>query len=310
MLLLIGAAGFLSCDKDDDPEPTTGTTIVDILSNDPEYSLLVEAVVKAGLDGLLGAPGQFTVFAPKNDEFQAFLDAAGTGSVANTPANVLADVLTYHVIVAELKSTDLQTGYYETANATFDGNTQVGTDMYFKVDNGVMINGEVSVTAADIDASNGLIHSVSDVITFPTVVTFATADENFTSLVAALTAPGLPTDFVEVLSGDGPFTVFAPTNPAFQALLDSNPDWDSPSDIPTDLLDTVLKYHVSGAGNVRSTDLSDGMMVPTLAGVDFTIDLSDDTPRIIAGSNTANIVVTDVQSKNGVIHVIDAVILP
>ena len=96
-----------------------------------------------------------------------------------------------------------------------------------------------------------------------------------------------------------------------QALLDSNPDWNSVADIPTDVLETVLLYHVTDAGNVRSTDLTDDMMVTTLAsGETFTIDLDPANPTIIAGGNTAQIIATDVQGVNGVIHAIDTVILP
>jgi uncharacterized surface protein with fasciclin (FAS1) repeats len=161
-----------------------------------------------------------------------------------------------------------------------------------------------------VTVSNGVIHVIDAVIAPPTVVTFATADPNFSSLVAALTATGLNTDFVNVLSGAGPFTVFAPNNAAFQALLDSNPDWNTVADIPVATLEAVLLYHVAN-GNVRSTDLVDNMEVTTLSNdAKFEIDLDQNPPMIMAGSNTANIVVTDVQTQNGVIHVIDTVILP
>jgi len=310
-LLLIGLVGFSSCNNDDDDDSMTpANDIFSVLAADPDYSILVDALEKTGLDEFLALPAQFTLFAPKDPAFQAFLDAAGTGSVANTPADVLNDVLTYHVIGSERKAADLETGYYETGNITFPGNNQIATALYINVDNGVVLNGQAEVVDADIDASNGVIHEIDEVINLATVVTFAANDPNFSLLAAALTTPGLPTDFLEVLSGDGPFSVFAPTNAAFEALLLSNPDWDTPADIPSELLDTVLKYHVTDAGNVRSTDLTDGMSVPTLAGVDFSIDLSGDVPVINAGSNTANIIATDVQAKNGVIHVIDTVILP
>jgi uncharacterized surface protein with fasciclin (FAS1) repeats len=142
-------------------------------------------------------------------------------------------------------------------------------------------------------------------------VTFALADPNFSTLVQALTVTGLTTDFVSVLSGEGPFTVFAPTNAAFQALLDSNPDWNTLTDIPVATLEAVLLYHVTSAGNVRAEQLVNGQEVTTLSnGATFSIDLNGATPMIMAGSNQANIIATDVQATNGVIHAIDAVILP
>ena len=309
ILLTISSFTFVSCDNEDDDVPST-PNIIEFAQNDPNFSLLVEAVVKTGLDGVLSGNGPFTLFAPNNTAFQAFLDAAGTNTVANTPTDVLTQVLTNHVLGGTFLSSDLQTGYGTTLSGTNFGD-DVNASIYINTDNGVTINGTSTVTQADVNVSNGVIHVIDAVIAPPSVVTFAVADPNFSSLVAALTATGLTTNFVEVLSGDGPFTVFAPTNAAFQALLDSNASWNSVADIPTGVLETVLLYHVTGAGNVRSTDLQDGQIVNTLANETFTIDLSNpNAPAITAGSNTANIVFTDVQAQNGVVHVIDTVILP
>jgi uncharacterized surface protein with fasciclin (FAS1) repeats len=310
-LLLLGAVTvFTSCDDDDndDTDPVEETTIVSFASEDPNFSILVDAVVKAELDGVLSGDGPFTVFAPTNDAFQAFLDEAGTGSVENTPKEVLASVLTNHVLSGNVLSTDLTTGYFNTLSATAFGDAT--TSLYIDLSNGVTINGGSTVVSADNTVDNGVIHAIDAVIGLPTVVTFATSNPDLSILVEALTAEGLTTNFVDVLSGDGPFTVFAPTNDAFVALLNSNDDWNSLADIPTDLLETVLLYHVTDAGNVRAGMLTDGQEVPTLAGESFTIDLSGEVPGITAGSNAAKIIATDVQATNGVVHVIDTVILP
>lgn len=298
---------FTACDDDDDmPEPVS-QTIVDFASADPNFSILVDAVVKAELDGVLSGDGPFTVFAPTNDAFQAFLDAAGTNTVANTPKDVLVAVLTNHVLSGKQLSSDLSTGYYSTLSATGFG--EATTSLFIEVDNGVKINGTSTVISANNEVDNGVIHAIDAVIAPANIVTLAVANPNFSSLVAALTRADLTIDFVSVLSGAGPFTVFAPTNDAFQALLDSNPDWNSLNDIPVDLLQTVLLYHVTDAGNVRAGDLTDGQQVTTLSnGETFTINLEG--PTIQAGSNTAKIIATDVQAVNGVIHAIDTVILP
>jgi uncharacterized surface protein with fasciclin (FAS1) repeats len=306
--LFIASLAFVACKKEDDmPAPTEN--IVQFAQNNPDFSLLVEAAIKADLVGALGSPGPLTLFAPRNDAFQAFLDAAGTGSVANTPADVLRAVLTNHVVGGEFRAADLITGYGSTISPTAFG-SNIFTSIYVNIDGGVTINGDARVINADVPVTNGVIHVVDKVIAPPTVVTFALADQNFSSLVAALTRAGLSTDFVAALTGEGPFTVFAPTNAAFQNLLNSNPAWNSLDDIPAAVLEQVLLYHVSGAGNVRSSNLSDGMIVPTLGGKTFSINLSVNPPQIVADQNTANIIFTDVQGTNGVIHVIDAVILP
>ncbi|MCB9039575.1 MAG: fasciclin domain-containing protein [Lewinellaceae bacterium] len=310
-LLLLGSVTiFTACNNDDEtPTPAEPNTIVDYVLGDDNFSLLRDAVVKAELDGVLSGAGPFTVFAPDNAAFQAFLNAIGTNTIDNTPKEALVAVLTNHVLSGDVKSGDLSTGYFSTLSATGFGDAT--TSIYINLDGGVTINGTASVTKADVNVDNGVIHVIDEVISLPTIVTFALADPNFSSLVAALTAEGLSANFVDVLSGDGPFTVFAPTNAAFQALLDSNPDWNTIADIPVNVLETVLLYHVTDAGNVRSTDLVDDMMVTTLAsGETFTIDLDTATPTIIAGGNTAQIIATDVQAINGVIHAIDTVILP
>jgi uncharacterized surface protein with fasciclin (FAS1) repeats len=298
------------CDNNDDDAPQPDPTVFEFVQNNSDFDILRSALERTGLDALLNTGGPFTVFAPDDDAFQAFLTNAGIASINDIPVDVLTQVLTYHVIGGEFRSTNLVTGYVSTASATKFG-SDIYADLYVNIDNGVVLNGSVNVDQADVVVENGVIHVVDQVIALPNVVTFAVSNPNFSILVQALTRTDLTTDFVSVLSGEGPFTVFAPTNAAFQALLNSNPTWNSLNDIPADVLEKVLLYHVTAAGNVRSTDLTDGQVVPTLAsGETFTIDLTGPTPRINAGSNSANIIATDVQSTNGVIHAIDTVILP
>jgi len=308
-LLLLGSVTlFTACEDDDGPEPMEDTTIVSFAQDNPDFSILVDAVVKAELDGVLSGTGPFTVFAPNNDAFEAFLTTAGTNTIEDTPKDILVSVLTNHVVSGNVLSTDLSTGYVPTLSETGYGNAT--TSLYVDLSNGVTLNGGASVISADNEVDNGVVHAVDQVIGLPNVVTFATSNPDLSILVEALTADGLNTNFVDVLSGDGPFTVFAPSNAAFQALLDSNDDWNDLTDIPTETLETVLLYHVTDAGNVRSDMLSDGMEVNTLASETFTIDLSGENPTINAGSNSATIVATDIQAVNGVVHVIDTVILP
>ncbi|NJM80192.1 MAG: fasciclin domain-containing protein [Flavobacterium sp.] len=178
--------------------------------------------------------------------------------------------------------------------------------------NGIKINGSVNVIRPNIRVFNGVIHVVDKVISIPTVVTHAVANPNFTSLVAALTRQGNTTDFVSVLSSNGPFTVFAPTNDAFGSLLtELNTTFGA---IPEPVLDKVLKYHVV-AGNVRSTDLpASGSVIPTIAGntpgTSFTL-LTSPTIRLKDANNReCPIIATDVQASNGVIHVLSRVLLP
>jgi len=121
-------------------------------------------------------------------------------------------------------------------------------------------------------------------------------------LVAALTRSDLAFDFVDFLSGDGPFTVFAPTNAAFAALLDSNPAWSALDDIDAATLDAVLKYHVISGVNAESTSLVDGTEIATANGEMVTINTVNGVTVTDKGGAVANVDLADVQGTNGVVH--------
>jgi len=312
ILVAIFAIFLSACDNDDSnvqPELPIEKDIVEIAVADANFSSLVAALTKADLVSTLEADGPYTVFAPTNDAFAAFLSANGFSSLDEVPVDLLTQVLLNHVVSGEVKSTDLEQGYVSTV-AT-EKSTSNPISLYIDLSSGVKLNGVSSVSTADIEASNGIIHVVDAVIGLPSVVTHALANENFSILVAALTREDLSTDFVSILSGSGPFTVFAPTNAAFQALLDSNPDWNGLADIPAATLEAVLTYHVVGGANVLSTTLSNGQIVEALSKDTFTINIDGDRVFITdENDRDSNILAVDVQGNNGVIHVIENVILP
>lgn len=292
--------------------PAGGTTIVDLAIATPDLATLVDAVVRADLVGLLSSEGPFTVFAPTNDAFAQFLADNGFSSLDDVPVDVLTTVLATHVLAGEFFAADLNNGYF---NTLADGaGLSNKLDIYINTDNGVVINGGPSVIAADVDASNGVVHVIDQVINPSDLIALAAGNPEFSSLVAALTRPDLSIDFVDVLSGSGPFTVLAPTNDAFQDLLDSNPAWNDLNDIPADLLEAVLLYHVSTQGNLTSNFFLRRPVVNTLLdGQTYQPSVSFGgglTINIQANSNSATVIAADVQGINGVAHAIDAVILP
>ncbi|NJM94154.1 MAG: T9SS type A sorting domain-containing protein, partial [Cytophagales bacterium] len=166
---------------------------------------------------------------------------------------------------------------------------------------------EINITATDVEAQNGVVHIIDRVLLpelLPaTVVDIATGDENFSTLVAALTREDLSTDFVEVLSGEGPFTVFAPTNAAFTALL-AELEVESLDDIDAETLEAVLLMHVV-AGKVLSTELPSSAETLFEEFIDF-----EGTVITDPNGREINITATDIEAQNGVVHVIDRVLLP
>jgi len=311
LLLLIVGLLTVSCSNDDDSSSTpVSNTIADFVSNNADYSSLKAALDKAGLTSVLAGSDSFTVFAPDNDAFNAFLSDNGFSTLNDVPDAVLEQVLLNHVVSGVNLSSSLSTGYVKTLAE--ESTTSNKIDMYINTSSGVQINGDAQVVLADVSVDNGVIHAVDKVIGLPTVVTFATADSTFATLVAALTRESSFT-YVSTLStvngtSPAPFTVFAPTNTAFGDLL-TELGASSLDDIATGTLEATLNTHVVGAANVLSSTLTDGMMVSTL-GDTFTINLSSGATFTDLNDRTGNIIVTDVQSANGVIHVVDKVILP
>ena len=284
--------------------------ITDLAIETPELSTLVAALQKADLVGALQADGPFTVFAPTNEAFQALLDSnASWSSLDDIPVETLKSVLLFHVLSGEVKSTDLSDTY---VNTLATGSNDEPLSLQVEVTGAIEFNGDAKPVTVDVQGSNGVVHIIDKVMLPPNVVTLALNNAGFTSLVAALTDSRHTTNFVETLSGNGPFTIFAPTNDAFQALLDSNMMWNSIGDIPIATLDAVLKYHVVNGSNVQADQLTNGD-VTTLGGT-VTIDLTSGAQIKTSSMQTVNILVgaatNDVQGTNGVIHAVDTVLLP
>jgi len=211
--------------------------------------------------------------------------------------------------MGEIMSGDLTTGYIESMSTA--GPNGENLSMYINTDNGVVINGVSTVVTADVEVDNGVIHAVDAVIGLPDVVTFATADPTFDILVAALTRED-SYNFVSTLQSTdapAPFTVFAPTNDAFEALL-VELEAGELGDIDEDVLESVLSYHVLTEMNVTSGDLTDGLSVDTFQGDSFTFNLGDNVTITDANDRVSTLVATDVQATNGIIHAVDMVLLP
>ena len=317
-ILLISLTTLQSCNDDTDDglpnggpvEPATNT-IVDIASGAENLSILVSALEKSDLISTLSGQGPFTVLAPSNEAFNTFLNDNGFNNLDDVPVDILTNILLNHVVGGRLASTDLTTGYATTF--AISSASQASMSIFIDITNGVKFNGVSSVSTADISADNGIVHLVDAVIGLPDVVTFAVADPTFSTLVAALTRDDLTTDFVGVLStstgtSPAPFTVFAPTNDAFGSLL-SELGITGLADINEPTLDAVLKNHVVAEANVFDTDLTDDMTVTTLGG-DITANVTGGATLTDSSGRVSDIIATNIQANNGIIHAINKVILP
>jgi uncharacterized surface protein with fasciclin (FAS1) repeats len=270
-------------------------SVVDIIVNSTDHDTLEAAVIAAELADDLSGPGPFTVFAPTDAAFAA-LPSGTIETLLTDPTGTLAQILLYHVVGGQALSTDLSDGQTITTLQGEDVTVTIGM-------NGVMIN-NATVVVADILADNGVVHVIDLVLLPPdpipyTIMDIVSGSVDHNTLEAAITAAGL----VETLSGDGPFTLFAPTDAAFAALpagtveaLLANPGE----------LTNILLYHAA-SGTVLSTDLSDGQQIPTLTFFPPLVVTINANGVFV---NNAQITSVDIVVGNGVVHIIDAVLLP
>lgn len=302
VLLFIGLPLVTSsCNDDDDdtPKGNTNDTIVDVAIATPELSTLVDAIVAADLVDALSSTGPFTVFAPTNAAF-AKLDPATLNTIISTPS-LLTSLLQYHVANGERSSGDLSNGPIQTLLSAQIINVDISGGA-------VTINGSSTVTQADVEASNGVIHLIDEVLIpedffAQTIVQIAAGSPDHTILVQALSKPELADLLAAANDPTQNLTVFAPTDEAFEGVLAALGK-ESIDDIPVELLKEIVTYHIVG-GAVTSDQLSNGDVPTLLPGESVTVDLSSGVMI-----NNANVTGADIMAVNGVVHVVDAVLLP
>jgi uncharacterized surface protein with fasciclin (FAS1) repeats len=268
-------------------------TVFDIIEQSTAHDTLEIAILQAGLDDDLSGDGPFTVFAPTDDAFAAINSVAFQAILASN--DVLTAILLHHVHgEGTVLSTDLMDGMMvSTLNNDELTITQVN-DSTFKVDDAFII-------IADLVAENGVVHVIDMVLTPPvpediTVVDIVVNSPDHTTLEDALIAA----DLIETLSGDGPFTVFAPTDGAFAALPDGTLDA-LLIDIPA--LTELLKHHVH-SGSLEETDLTDGLSIATLNNDNLSV--SNDGTTIMIDNAMLTLSIT--QADNGIVHVLSQVL--
>jgi len=277
--------------------PADKADIVDTAVADGRFKTLAAALGAAGLVDTLQGAGPFTVFAPTDEAFAKL--PAGTIDELLKPENKqkLTDILLYHVVSGKVMAADV--------TSLTSATTVLGKDVTVKVDMGSVYINDAKVIITDIETSNGVIHVIDSVLLPPAdkadIVDTAVADGRFKTLAAALTAAGL----VDTLKGAGPFTVFAPTDEAFAKLPAGTLDELLKPENKQKLTD-ILLYHVV-SGNVMAADVVKLTSAPTVLGQNVTITIKDGKVFL---NETVQVIITDIETSNGVIHVIDAVLLP
>ena len=302
-----------SCSKDEnEPQMVIQKTIFEHVASSMNYSYLLYALQKTDLDDILNGEGNFTLYAPNNRALIGFLMRRGYSALDKVPTEALKKLLLNHVMAGQIQYRDFKSGYYPTA-ASSDVNDRPLSIYINQVNMRVTLNGSSRIVQGNINASNGVIHAVNAVIPIPSLVTFVLADPNLYNLSLALTRDDLTQDFPTILNTENgrapaPFTVFAPNNMAFIDLLNEL-EIDRLNLIDEPTLNLTLNHHVLGETNALSSDLSDNLTLSTLGG-DITANVSDGVSLTDGNARVSKIIASDIQANNGVLHIIDKVILP
>lgn len=320
--LVAGLSIFaIACDDDDDdnnnPTPADVTTIAELAVADPELATLLAALQATGLDAVVADENaNLTVFAPDNDAFQALLDALQVPDLAGlvnlVGADAVTEILKYHVIGTEVKSGDLSNGYATTLGMNARGEMM---SMYINIDNGVVINNDAAtVTQADIDADNGVIHKINAVILPPTIADLLIPNPDYSVLIDAVLAADA--SVLDALTDkDGVWTLFAPDNDAFVDLLGELGVSDLAGvlvAVGQDGLTDILFYHVLG-DEVTSSEVMTGTGIQTALStgtIDIAVDANGGVTITDGSGDVATVEAVDIQGSNGVVHRINEVILP
>ena len=298
-LFLILSVGFvfIACEEDEDVmDDEPAGTIYQEVSDAASYTILEAAINKAGLQNTLGGSGNYTLLAPSD---QAFINA-GITDLESYTADQLAEILSYHVIGSELE--------FSVLAAREEIETLNGKLYVTPFNDNIFLNARAGFPQANAEASNGIIHVISTVLFPPQdeVSGIVTETEELSTLEAALTRIGIE----NVLTGNGPYTIFAPSDQAFNRLLNSM-DISSLDELSDQQLTDILQYHVV-SDRVFSTELEAGQQA-TLFGGDITISFDSNAIIITDGNeDTENAIVVggDELGTNGVVHLIDRVLIP
>lgn len=291
--VVASSIAMTSCDEDDN---SPKQNVVQLAQGNNDLSTLEAALGKfPDLLSSLSTGGQVTVFAPTNNAFDNLLEAVGQSSLDDVPDEVLRELLEYHVVAGSTLSNQLSNGDVTTAG---------GEKIAVMTSGGVTLNGTAEVTTADVRATNGIVHIIDEVLVPPsiqpvigTIVAPAYFNRNFTTLIAAVKAAS--PSILSALLSPSDKTLFAPTNEAFAAA--------GISSLPTQqMLDAVLKYHVIGAEVASSQIAAGSSAAPTLNGE---IYLSNNNGGVFINGAT-KVITADVDATNGVVHVIDRVLMP
>jgi uncharacterized surface protein with fasciclin (FAS1) repeats len=312
-LFILVAVLCASCeDADDDGNRIDpNNSAYDLTATNPDLSTLHTALVRTSLVTTLDSQGTYTLFAPNNAAFAAYLTSTTYATIEEVPVGELRTILLYHVLNTKVTLELVSNGYVKTLGKDEEVES---LDLFIEAATPVLLNGMANVIDADIEVDNGVVHIIDGVLELPTITTLIAANPDFDDLQTALELTNLDGLLSsEVGTMQAPFTVFAPNNEGFQNLINLNPadGFNVVQDIlDISNLDEVLSYHFVGNDRIRSGDISNGFAVTPLFGSSYVIDTMSGIQFVDGTMTTATITPANVTAINGIIHTLDIVARP
>lgn len=304
LLVLVTACA----DEDDNGNVINGPTALDFLIDSPNHNIFLDALISTQLDESIENSRSITLFAPTDQAFSVFLAANNYASIHSIPEELLRTLLLYH-IQSETRMLDQFNSQYYKTQANVDGNQM---DAFISFSNNILrINDAASVTTGDTRVSNGVVHVVDQVLELPSVITLIFADPNFSNLETALNREGLSISLDDNASASAPFTIFAPTNAAFTALIASDPNdnLNSFQDVLNqNNFDDKLLYHILGNQRLALDDFVDGQILNPLGTGTFRINTNAGITIHDGNGTITNLTATNITAFNGIIHQLDFVL--
>jgi uncharacterized surface protein with fasciclin (FAS1) repeats len=316
LFIVILSAVWYSCfplDKEVPPDPRSfdpsDTNLRELSATLPYFRDYLRAMDHTSIIGILEAPGPYTIFMPNQVGFSKFRIEKGIDAAEEIPEDTLKRILLYHIVPGHWQLFQIPRGYYPTLATEESSNNPI--DLFIDAEELLELNGIVALDEPNLETVNGVLHSISAVLNIPTLLTHLSVNDEF-SMISGILTSGLPgEELLEIFQQEGPFTFFAPNNKALESFLAEHDEWQTIEDIPREVLNEILAYHLIGEWNFLLKEILVERMVSTLNGKSLTVVPVKRGWEIRDGSGSmVRVTRNDIQAVNGVIHQVDRVLLP
>lgn len=302
VILLITSSVFTAClSQEDDPDLPS---LLSVAQSESSISLFVSAWDRTGFLANITGAIDYTILAPNNTALESYLDGLGYASIDSVPLPFLTNLVDYHIQFGYAPISNIVSNYYGSPSGGGYGGTQL---VLFAEQTltGLSFNGSIEVIRGDIEAADGVIHILDEVLVMPSAYNLLEQNASFSNSIEVLERTGLD----DLLKNANPYTFLAPTNQAFSLYIDTNAEYDNLDDIPTDTLNMLLRYHFI-VGNMSIDSLFNLGETATLSPDNTIRVISDGDFSVLGNKGSSRVLLANIQGTNGILHAAEALLTP